>query len=99
MQYRREFIDTYDALLADWPDEYDSFYYLSEDMREHFMKVRRRIPILHRNGGCYLLSPKSERLERVDSQELRNSGHTRLSLYFNKLGYKDLLGQIILCLS
>lgn len=74
MQYRQEFIDTYDVLLADWPDEYDSFYYLSEDMRAHFLKLGRRIPILHRNGGYYLLSPKSERLVRVNPQQLPRFG-------------------------
>jgi hypothetical protein len=74
MQYRQEFIDTYDVLLADWPDEYDSFYYLSEDMRTHFTKLRRRIPILHRNGGYYLLSPKSERMVKVDPQLLSKLG-------------------------
>jgi len=70
-QYRKEFIDTYDQLLADWPDEYDSFYYLSEDMRAHFMKVRRRITIMHRNGGFYLVSPRSERMQKVDVMEFR----------------------------
>jgi hypothetical protein len=76
-QYRQEFIDTYDQLLADWPDEYDSFYYLSEDMRAHFMKLKRRIPLLHRNGGYYLLSPVSERLVRVDPRELPRFGPYR----------------------
>jgi len=69
-RYRQEFIDTYDQLLADWPDEYDSFYYLSEDMRAHFASLKRRIPILHRNGGFYLVSPKSERMQKVEPANL-----------------------------
>ena len=40
-------------------------------MREEFIRRRRRIPILHRNGGDYLLSPKSGRLERVDAGAYR----------------------------
>ena len=75
--FRREFIQTYDTLLSDWPDEYDSYYYLSEDMREHFSKLKRRIPILHRNGGYYLLSPKTDRLYRVEPGHYKQFGPYR----------------------
>ena len=70
-QCRKEFIATYDVLMAEWPEEDDSFYYLSEDMRAHFASLKRRIPILHRNGGYYLLSAKSERLQKVDVMEFQ----------------------------
>jgi hypothetical protein len=69
--FRREFIDTYDSLLIEYPEEYDSYYYLSEDMRSEFMKRRRRISILHRDGNFYLLSPKSERLQRAMPDRFR----------------------------
>lgn len=72
--YRREFIQTYDELFAIWEEEFDSYAACSEDMREHFAEQKRRIPILHRNGGFYLLSPGSERLQRVDPQQLRRFG-------------------------
>ncbi len=72
--YRREFIQTYDRLFDLWPHEYESYAYLSEDMREHFRKEKRRIPILHRNGGYYLLSPGSERLRRVHPEDLPKFG-------------------------
>ena len=72
--FRQEFIQTFDALLGDWPDEYDSYYYLSEDMRAHFSKIKRRIPILHRNGGYYLLSPKNDRLYRVEPGQFKRFG-------------------------
>lgn len=68
-QYRREFIHTYDELFALWPHEYESYAYLSEDMRDHFIQAKRRIPILHRNGGCYLLSPRDERLRKVTPEQ------------------------------
>lgn len=69
--FRREFIDTYDSLLIEYPEDYDSYYYLSEDMRSEFMKRRRRISILHRDGNFYLLSPKSERLQRAMPDRFR----------------------------
>lgn len=75
--YRQEFISFYDDLLARWPDEYDSYAGLSDDMREHFQAQKRRIPILHRNGGYYLLSPASERLHRVSPEAFRRFGPYR----------------------
>ncbi|WP_152031716.1 hypothetical protein [Longilinea arvoryzae] len=72
--YRAEFIRTYDVLFEKWPDEYESYYATSEEMRAFFAEKRRRIPILHRNGGFYLLSPGSERLTRVDPSAYRRFG-------------------------
>ncbi len=75
--YRREFVATYDVILAQWPDEYESYAAASEDMRAHFAAQGRRIPLLHRRGGFYLLSPRSERLERVPPQRLPRFGPYR----------------------
>ncbi len=72
--YRREFIQTYDALFSLWEEEYESYYALSQDMRDHFRKQKRRIPLLHRNGGYYLISPASERLRRVDPRQFPRFG-------------------------
>ena len=63
--YREQFISTYDRLFALFQDEFDNYALRSEELRAHFASQRRRIPILHRNGGFYLLSPASERLRRV----------------------------------
>jgi len=76
-QYRNEFIHFYDEMFSRWPDEFESYAALSEDMREAFKAKRRRIPILHRNGGVYLLSPASERLTRVEFSELKKFGPYR----------------------
>ena len=75
--YRREFIRFYDDMFSLWPDEFESYAALSEDMREAFSKQRRRIPILHRNGGLYLLSPKTERLTRAEFSDLKRFGPYR----------------------
>ena len=74
-QFRQEFFATYDAILNDWDEEYDSYYYHSEDMRSEFARLRRRIPLLHRNGGNYLLSPNSDRLHRVEPSAFRQFGY------------------------
>jgi hypothetical protein len=65
-EYRSAFVQTYDEIFALWEEEFDSYALLSEEMRAHFGGQKRRIPLLHRNGGDYLLSPSSERLRRCD---------------------------------
>ncbi|HZW05069.1 MAG TPA: hypothetical protein VFF68_14140, partial [Anaerolineaceae bacterium] len=75
--YRQEFVDFYDALFDRWPEEYESYAAAAEDMRAHFAARRRRIPILHRNGSDYLLSPHSERLQRVSPDRFRQFGPYR----------------------
>ena len=75
--YRQEFVQTYDELLDSLPAELESYAIRSDEMRLHFAALGRRIPILHRNGGNYLLSPASERLERVPPERLRRFGPYR----------------------
>jgi len=77
LTYRREFIHFYDEMFSLWPDEFESYAALSEDMREAFKQKKRRIPILHRNGGLYLLSPASERLTRIEFSALKKFGPYR----------------------
>jgi hypothetical protein len=72
--YRREFIRTFDELFNLWIDEMDNYAIRSEQMREHFAHQRRRIPIFHRNGGTYLLSPRSERIRRAKPENLPKFG-------------------------
>lgn len=73
-EYQSEFIQAYDDLFSLWPEEMDSYASLSEMMREHFAQRHRRIPLLHRGGGYYLISPVSERLRRADPQRLPRFG-------------------------
>jgi len=76
-RYREEFVRTYDRLLALFQDEFESYAAHSEEMRAHFLERKRRIPILHRNGGVYLLSPASERMVRVEVGKLPKFGPYR----------------------
>lgn len=72
--YRSNFIRAYDELFNQWPEEFDNYSVTSEEMREYFLAQKRRIPILHRSGGFYLLSPGSERMERVTPDHFRRFG-------------------------
>lgn len=69
--FRSEFIQTFDELFNLWPEEMDGYASYSEQMRDYFAGRKRSIPILHRRGGFYLLSPRSERLRKVDPGQFR----------------------------
>ncbi|MBI9047298.1 MAG: hypothetical protein JEZ06_22615 [Anaerolineaceae bacterium] len=73
-KYQQEFIKLYDQIFALWQDEFDSYAIKSEEMRTHFIKLKRRIPILHRNGNFYLLSPGSERIVRTQPEQFKTHG-------------------------
>jgi len=75
--YRREFIETHDQLFALEQEIFENYGYHSERMRAQFAQERRRIPLLHRNGGFYLISPGSERMARVAAEKLPRFGFYR----------------------
>ena len=76
-KYREEFIRTYDKLFALFQDEFEQYAYHSARMRAHFMKQKRRFPLLHRNGEYYLVSPGSERLQLTKADRLPTFGFYR----------------------
>jgi hypothetical protein len=64
-RYRYEFVQTFDRLFALFQEEFDAYAYRSGEIRSFFLREKRRFPLLHRNGGAYLVSPGSERMRRV----------------------------------
>jgi hypothetical protein len=68
--YRDEFVRTYDRLFALFQDPFESYAVHSEKLRAEFIRRKKRFPLLHRNGENYLVSPASERLQRVDVDHL-----------------------------
>lgn len=75
--YREGFVRTYDRLFALFQEEFEHYAYHSEIMRAEFSQRKRRFPLLHRNGRYYLVSTRSERLERVEVYELPRFGFYR----------------------
>jgi hypothetical protein len=69
-EYRRQFVQTYDEIFALWQEDFESYAASSEALRAYSLARRRRFPLLHRNGGYYLVSPGSERMQRVPPEEL-----------------------------
>jgi hypothetical protein len=72
--YRSEFFKCYDKLFELQPDEIKNFHYQSSLMRSKFTKLRRSIPLLHRNKKNYKVSPRSERMRLFSLANLPKHG-------------------------
>ena len=69
INFREEFVSLYVFLFNKYPSEWESFSAYSGEMRNEFSKMHRAIPLLHRNGYFYKISPISERMRRVKSYD------------------------------
>jgi hypothetical protein len=76
-KYREKFVRTYDHLFALFQDEFENYAFHSELMRIEFVKRKRRIPLLHRNGNAYLVSPSGERMQLIAPEKLPKFGPYR----------------------
>ncbi len=76
-KYREEFVRTYDRLFALFQEEFEHYAYHSELMRSEFRRRKKRFPLLHRNGGFYLVSAARERLYRVEANAFPRFGYYR----------------------
>lgn len=72
--YKEQFFETHDRLFAFSQDAFDSYHEHSTRMRTHFGNLRRRIPLLHRNGNSYLISPLSERMVKSATEKFPRFG-------------------------
>lgn len=64
-EYRRQFMATFERLFSLFDGEFESYARRSAELRSQFASLGRRIPLLHRSGADYLVSPVSERTRRV----------------------------------
>lgn len=65
-QYKAEFFAAFDELFDRIPAEREGYRLLSASMRRVFGRWHRSIPILHRNGGIYKVTPKNGRMRRIE---------------------------------
>jgi hypothetical protein len=73
-EYRLEFIAAYDTLFEWYPDEREAFRQHAQRVRRLFSRGKRAIPLLHRNGGTYKITPRNGRMRRVDPASLPKFG-------------------------
>lgn len=78
-RYREEFNSTYDLIFEMNHDELKNFRYHSKYMRDVFRKKRRSIPLLHKDGKLYKISPLNERIRRVSFERLPKFGPYKIA--------------------
>lgn len=70
----KEFIMTYEYLFATDVHDRENYAHFSAHMRNTFADLKRSIPLLHRNGIAYKMSPRSERLHRYPAESFSKFG-------------------------
>lgn len=73
-EYLTQFVLTYENLFVKMPQESDNFIEHAKEMRRNFVKQRRRITLLHRDGYFYKINPATEELHRVSGKNLPKFG-------------------------
>ncbi len=79
LEFRQQFIDAYDEIFRLVPDEKESFRGFSGQMRRVFGRKKRAISLLHRNGGCYKVTPRNGRQRRVPLDALGKFGPYKIA--------------------
>jgi len=78
-EYRAEFIEAYDTLFERYPDEEENFSAHSYQLRLVFTQQRRRIPLLHRDGSAYKISPRTGKMQRTTPDQLPKFGPYKIA--------------------
>lgn len=78
-KFREEFIETFETIFTLRPSEKEGFSYHSEVMRRIYAKKNRAIPLLHRNGLTYKVSPKNGVMRPVKPETLPKFGSYRIA--------------------
>ncbi len=77
--YLVEFFAAYDFLFSRVPQERENYSHFSAVMRRLFRRRRRAIPLLHRNGNAYKVTPTNGRMRRVLLESLPKFGPYRIA--------------------
>lgn len=72
--YLAQFVAVYERLFQSMPEERENFRYHSTRMRRAFGRRKRAIPLLHRNGNFYKVTPRNGRMRRIASEQLPKFG-------------------------
>jgi hypothetical protein len=87
--YLEQFIRTYDTLFSLQPEELEVYRRFSGTMRRVFGRRRRAIPLLHRNGSYYKITPRNGRLRRFAPERLPRFGVYKIAA---ELPFPDEMG-------
>lgn len=69
-----EFVAAFTAVFAKDSEEWDTYIQHSAIMRRVFSRWKRKIPLLHRDGGAFLIAPSSGEMTACDPAEFPKLG-------------------------
>lgn len=72
--FRHQFVKTFDRLFSDLPEERRSYSRFSAHMRRIFSRKHLTIPLLHREGDYYKISPSTEKKRRIHPENFPKFG-------------------------
>lgn len=78
-EYRRQFILAYETIFSKMPLELKGFRHHSRVMRQVFGQNKRAIPLLHRNGYTYKISPHNGRKRRIPAENMSTFGPYKIA--------------------
>jgi len=78
VEFRGQFIAAYDEIFRLIPQERENFRSYSVHLRRVFGRRHRAIPLFHRNGSCYKVTPHNGRLRRVGVESLPAYGSYKI---------------------
>jgi hypothetical protein len=73
-EYRKNFVQVYDKIFSQWPQQLYHYANRSGKMRDHYIDQKRSISLLHRDGGFFLIRPLNERIRSVEPIRLPKFG-------------------------
>ncbi len=88
-EYRRQFIAAFEALFQIYPEERENFRQFSGMMRRVYGRRKQAIPLLHRNGWVYKITPRNGRLRRTNVDRLPAHGVYKIAAELPFPGEQD----------
>ena len=79
LEFRVQFINAYEEIFQFYPEELENFRGFSTYMRRVFGHRRRAIPLYHRNGSFYKITPRNGRMRRTRVENLPTYGPYRIA--------------------
>jgi hypothetical protein len=72
--YHQEFVDTFNNIFSEMPEERIAYQIHSGYMRDEFEKMNRTISLLHQDGNLYQINPRNEGLKIIKFNQLEKYG-------------------------
>ena len=79
VEYRAQFIAAYDEIFRRMPVDKENFRLYSTLMRKVLGRQKRAIPLLHRNGSVYKVTPRNGRMRRAEVESLPKFGTYKIA--------------------